>query len=263
MSNQNSIKPMQLKARQENDIERYLSNPLYAMQEKYDGERLMIYIARQNEVYSYNKRGDLIANSPIITGSVKKINLAPIDYHISLDGEFVKDKFFVFDMITDLNHKHSYEERYSLLRNFIYKHNPDNIVHVPNIKGEKVKRAFLNNLHERRCEGAVFKRTDSLYRPAKRCEDQVKIKFYQTCSVICLGQGRGKSVRMGMMNSGEIIEVGAVSIEKGPKPQEGDIIEVKYLYAYQGGSLYQPIYLKTRTDVIASECLTDQLVYKQ
>lgn len=234
------------------------------MQEKYNGVRLMVYIERPDEIYSYNKRGDLIANDPVIVSSIKSMNLEPVHCHIRLDGEFVNDQFYVFDMITGLNQKHSYEDRYNLLRNFIYKYNPDSIVHVPNVKGEKVKRAFLTNLKERRCEGAVFKRMDSIYQPAKRCEDQVKIKFYHTCSVICLGQGRGKSVRMGMMNcAGEVIEVGCVSIEKGPKPQEGDIIEVKYLYAYQGGSLYQPIYLTTRTDVIASECLTDQLIYKQ
>jgi len=41
-----------------------------------------------------------------------------------------------------------------------------------------------------------------------------------------------------------------------------DVIEVKYLYAYKGGSLYQPSFISIRDDVLVSNCLISQLKYK-
>jgi bifunctional non-homologous end joining protein LigD len=38
-------------------------------------------------------------------------------------------------------------------------------------------------------------------------------------------------------------------------PAPGDVVEVRYLYAYRGGSLYQPVYLGRREDVDAPACL--------
>ena len=45
-------------------------------------------------------------------------------------------------------------------------------------------------------------------------------------------------------------------------PQKGDLVEVRYLYAYKGGSLYQPTYLGKRSDVDEDECVLNQLKYK-
>ena len=47
-----------------------------------------------------------------------------------------------------------------------------------------------------------------------------------------------------------------------PIPAAGAIIEVRYLYAYPGGSLYQPVYLCRRDDVALSACTLAQLKYK-
>ena len=45
--------------------------------------------------------------------------------------------------------------------------------------------------------------------------------------------------------------------------EERAIIEVRYLYAYKGGSLYQPTFLDVRTDIDEQECLLSQLKYKK
>jgi len=41
------------------------------------------------------------------------------------------------------------------------------------------------------------------------------------------------------------------------------IIEVRYLYAYKGGNLYQPTYLGVRDDISFEDCLISQLKYKK
>lgn len=39
-------------------------------------------------------------------------------------------------------------------------------------------------------------------------------------------------------------------------------VEIRYLYAYKGGSLYQPAFLGERDDIPAEECVLSQLKYK-
>ena len=45
-------------------------------------------------------------------------------------------------------------------------------------------------------------------------------------------------------------------------PAAGAIVEVRYLYAYPGGSLFQPVYAGERTDQALEACDTAQLKYK-
>jgi bifunctional non-homologous end joining protein LigD len=40
------------------------------------------------------------------------------------------------------------------------------------------------------------------------------------------------------------------------------VVEIKYLYAYKGGSLYQPIYQGKRDDIEPAYCTTEQLKFK-
>ena len=40
------------------------------------------------------------------------------------------------------------------------------------------------------------------------------------------------------------------------------IVEVRYLYAYRGGCVFQPVYLGVRDDIPALECQIDQLKFK-
>jgi len=48
--------------------------------------------------------------------------------------------------------------------------------------------------------------------------------------------------------------VGNVTIPSNHEvPQVGDIVEVRYLYYFRGGSLYQPVYLGKRSDLEKSD----------
>lgn len=48
-----------------------------------------------------------------------------------------------------------------------------------------------------------------------------------------------------------------------PIPNAGAIVEVRYLYAFRGGSLYQPVYLGERDEIDPTECVVGQLKFKQ
>jgi bifunctional non-homologous end joining protein LigD len=45
-------------------------------------------------------------------------------------------------------------------------------------------------------------------------------------------------------------------------PANGSIVEVRYLYAFPGGSVFQPVYLGQRDDVTRRECHVSQLKLK-
>ena len=58
--------------------------------------------------------------------------------------------------------------------------------------------------------------------------------------------------------------VGNVSIPVNHAiPQVGNIIEVRYLYAYPNGSLFQPTYLGERNDLEETDCRETQRVFKK
>jgi bifunctional non-homologous end joining protein LigD len=57
--------------------------------------------------------------------------------------------------------------------------------------------------------------------------------------------------------------VGNVTVPANqPIPAKGAVIEVKYLYAYPGGALFQPVCLGVRDDVATEACTIAQLKYK-
>jgi bifunctional non-homologous end joining protein LigD len=115
-------------------------------------------------------------------------------------------------------------------------------------------------------EGIVFKRVDSRVSSGRPNSggDWLKFKFTESASCCVLEINSGKrSVKIGLLTSDQIIPVGNVTIPPNHLvPAAGDIAEVGYLYAYKGGSLYQPVYLGKRLDLNMSACTLNQLKYK-
>ena len=113
----------------------------------------------------------------------------------------------------------------------------------------------------------MFKRHDAPYtagRPASG-GTQLKLKFTATCSCIVAGiNGSKRSVRLELLDdTGRRIAVGNVTVPSKHKlPIAGQTVDTRYLYAFQGGSLYQPVYLGPRDDVAADECRLSQLKFR-
>ena len=77
--------------------------------------------------------------------------------------------------------------------------------------------------------------------------------------------GRKRSVRLELLDAGRERRVGSVTVPPNHAvPAAGDVVEVRYLYAFpgDGGSLYQPVYLGRRDDVVPDACTTGQLKFK-
>lgn len=64
-------------------------------------------------------------------------------------------------------------------------------------------------------------------------------------------------------NARKAVAVGNVTIPPNKAlPTAGALVEIRYLYAYKGGSLYQATYLGERDDLEVGDCVLGQLKYK-
>ena len=101
------------------------------------------------------------------------------------------------------------------------------------------------------------KRLDALYGLALT-DDHQPIRFIRTA--VKTADKRSMLADLRMQNR---VGVGNVTIPAGTAiPAAGSIAEVRYLYAYPGGSLFQPVYLGERDDIAVDACVLGQLKYK-
>jgi bifunctional non-homologous end joining protein LigD len=140
------------------------------------------------------------------------------------------------------------------------------IVSVETQKTPKEKQQMYERLKASGMEGIVFKKPSAPYTAGRPSSggNQMKFKFYATASVIVTSINKKRSVAVAVIADKKRVNVGNVTIPPNKEvPAVDSIIEVRYLYAYKGGNLYQPTYLGVRDDISFEDCLISQLKYKK
>lgn len=245
----------------EEQAETYIEDDDYMAQEKKNGQRVSIANDGNGNILGFNKLGK---ERPLPS---EVVNSVPATIKFQADGELIGETFWVFDII-DLGGESFKEisaiERVGMidLLNFNFK----NIKPIQTAKTTEEKRALFLRLKAENAEGIVFKRKDAPYTAGRPSSggNQFKCKFYKTASVIVTKVNAKRSVAVAVLDYGDLVEVGNVTIPPNKDiPPEGALIEVRYLYAYKGGSLYQPTYLEDRSgELEREECSERQLIYK-
>ena len=243
----------------EEELQGFIENDEWWAQEKMDGKRMLIQ--KTDELIAINRKGYSIGAPQAILDSASKSNKK-----FTIDGEAIGDRLFIFDLLSlneeDIKLK-SYKERYDLLLELQLS---EAIKIVPTSKSKSDKQKLVEKLKSEGAEGVVFKKHNSHYHAGRPNSggDQLKFKFYDTASVIVSKINDKRSVGMSLLENGKEIFVGNVTISVNKDiPKERDIIEVRYLYAYKGGSLYQPTFLNVRSDIEYAACVIAQLKYKK
>lgn len=254
------LRPHLLKPIDEEILEKYITDDEYGAQEKYDGHRKMLQRNGQS-VISINRKGEVVGFPVELETSCLELSLQ----RFTVDGEEIGNRFYAYDIVEkdgeDLKSL-PYLERYGLL-SVIFASDNKHIQVAPVYLETEMKRKLYNDLQKEKKEGIVFKKLDSLYASSMRNNDQVKFKFWASASCIVLKVNNKRSVLLGLMDNGKQIEIGNCTISVNHEiPEPGDIVEIRYLYAYQNGSLYQPTYLGKRTDITINDCSISQLKYK-
>lgn len=252
--------PQLLNVIDEDMVEKLIADPAYCAQPKHDGERRLI----KDSQTGVNRKGLTIPLPDDFAETFAK-NINGI---ADIDGEMVGDHYTTFDILTlngtDLRNL-PYSERLGILTKHITPTESFAVVETAFTAEEK--RALFNRLKADNQEGIVFKLLSATYTHGRPNSGgpQLKYKFCASATVFVLSQNEGKrSVVMGLINkNGEQYEVGSVTISANYDiPETGQIIEVRYLYAYPQGSLYQPVYCGVRSDMEMADCNESQLKYK-
>lgn len=237
----------------------------WAAQEKMDGERRAAH-ADHHGVIGINRKG---LNVPLPQALADELHtIAVSSGAIRVDGELVGDVLYVFDLHVHQGksiHTLPWIERMRLAEAALA--GCKQIKTVPVALTPDAKRSLWNRVKVAHGEGVVFKRINSLVTAGRPNSggDWLKFKFTESasCCVMAINTGK-RSVQIGLFDQGDsLIPVGNVTIPPNHDvPATGEIVEVEYLYAYKGGSLYQPVYRGKRTDLDMGACIIGQLKYK-
>jgi bifunctional non-homologous end joining protein LigD len=233
------------------------------MQEKFDGRRIMVRKCGA-EIHGINRKGLSVGlPSPIVVGAQK------IAFDFIMDGECVGDILYAFDLLErgseDLRTK-PYLRRLVLLSGILNNQSITHIELVETATDPANKERLFQNLQTMKREGVVFKRLGSPYTPGRPNSggNQLKHKFYATCSAVVSQVNAKRSVEVRLLNGKGWIPCGNVTIPANSNvPQVGQVVEIRYLYAFpESNALYQPVYLGPRIDVQQHECVLSQLKFK-
>lgn len=258
--------PQLLNPIEEDEVEKYLKDDNYGAQEKKDGKRKFLKHGENNTV-SINRKGQEVGFAIVFEEACQAMAKKGRDKFV-LDGEEIGETLHVFDTVCidgEVLYDMPYLWRYNKLKEFMEDNDHPSLQLVPLAIGYEEKKALYEKLKAEDKEGIVFKRLDAPYVPDRpdKYGDQVKFKFYDTASLIVIRINEKRSIGLGILDNGQVIDVGNCTIPPNKDiPAVDEVVEIKYLYAYKGGSLYQPIYLEPRDDIDREECIIGQLKYK-
>ena len=253
------------------EVIRLIEDDRWIAQEKMDGERRAAH-ADTSCVMGINRRGLSVSLPQPIANELQSI--AARTGEILVDGEIIGNILHVFDLHIYKGqriHTQSFLERMRLATESLVGCNFLKVVPVAITTDQK--RDLWNRVQLAHGEGLVFKLKDSQVIPGRPSTggDWLKFKFTASASCVVMQVNSGKrSVKLGLLdiepfdsNSNPWLSVGNVTIPQNHDvPATGDIVEVEYLYAYQGGSLFQPVYRGKRTDLNTNACILGQLKFK-
>lgn len=241
---------------------KHLADDAWCLQEKLDGKRIMVCV-KDGQIEGSNRKGLCV---PLPQEIVDSLTSLP---NCEIDGELLGESYVVFDVLrldgNDLRFS-PYRVRHEVLRDLLRLHFGPCASVVETAWRTADKQVLYSKIAAAGGEGVVFKKVGGVSiagRPASG-GSQVKCKFYSTCTCLVAAENDQRSVRLSLLDAlGKAVGVGSVSIPINQAiPPVGATVEVRYLYAYKGGSLYQTVYLGERDDIEAIECVLSQLKFK-
>ena len=255
------------------DVQALLDSPDWAMEEKYDGDRLLIVYKDHDQVNAYGRQGtECIV--PRIKTARQTLEFTPAGGKHKgttvLDGEVMLDgQFHVFDipMLCDKQiGALPYARRRDILRQVFPMWDKVGFDIIRSETDTTAKWEMLHEIEDANLEGAMFKHVDSTYRFDYRSNEWLKWKLYKTCSAIITQmqrEGKPEAVTICVYDGDKLHEVSGCKIPSRYQDEyrivTGDVIEVRYLSVSADYKLIQPVFLTKRKDVSPTECTKEQL----
>lgn len=257
--------PQLLNEIEEGSEPRFITDEAWGAEEKFDGKRMLLEVTG-GQLVAINRRGLSCGVSAPFVAVAVALGTALGDFVI--DGEALGEQFNAFDILFLAGHDlrpYPFLARRAALESLLGE--GVRSIHVsPLATTQEAKRELYDRLRREGREGIVFKRLGAPYvagRP-NRGGDQLKLKFVATATFIVAQVNTKRSVALELLDDdGRAVAVGNVTIPANHGiPAVGATVEVRYLYAFRGGSVYQPVYLGERDDLERGACTLSQLKFK-
>ncbi|MCG3148188.1 MAG: DNA ligase [Verrucomicrobiae bacterium] len=239
-----------------------LTDNEYWMEEKLDGKRVLVRKDAQG-IVGINRQGLLVALPEPVAKAA-----AAYDERFILDGECIGDTLHVFDLLAlggESLLTRPLRVRRNKLEQLLLIDDP-HLVIVESFRTTIAKSQQYVTLRKGQMEGVVFKHPDAPYAPGRPASGGTWLKFKFTTTgsfIVCRVNADRRSVGLEVRDGRRGIEIGNVTIPvNAAVPKPGAIVEIRYLYAFKGGSLYQPVYLGQRDDLTPNDCTVRQLKFK-
>lgn len=257
---------------EDSELERFLADDTYVAQQKLDGHRVLAIVGPEGIVLT-NRNGEAASGKEHVIDGLTHLPPGTI-----VDGEVVGEGssalFWLFDVLSlgddDLRER-SYLERWSVLESDIEPGLTGLTRVVPVAVGTDAKRALLERLTSAQAEGIVFKDRHAPYRSGRPASGgtQRKHKLVRSADVVII-ENAGNAYLMAVYEGETLREVGKVfagttndirqELDGYLTEQLRPVVEVRYLYATAEEQLFQPVFVRIRTDKTPRECLRSQLI---
>lgn len=252
------------------DLEGLLKDDDFIAQQKFDGSRLVLILS-DGDFIAANRAGQVTKRAAEVERALDGEDDAVFD------GELVQSDdgptYYLFDLLNDAGddlRDTPYEERYARLQARGLQ--SDVVQVVKSATGEAEKRALLETLEGNLAEGIVFKKLSAPYAAGRPSSggDQLKHKLIKSADVV-VTENAGNAYRMAVYDGATLTSVGKVfagttndsraDLDRALNDGETPVCEVRYLYATKDDQLYQPVFVRVRSDKDEADCKMDQLIY--
>lgn len=251
---QTEIFPQLLNECKLEQTQKMIESDEWCAQEKKDGKNIMLCVVT-NKARAINRSGKECGCPEKILAFARKL---AGDSNLLVCGELVGEVFWAHDVleVDDQDMRNiPYENRYETLADVLDEEVRNSCFQRISLAVTRDEKAQLMvTLFEMKAEGIVFKRKKALFVPGRPSSggDMLKYKFTETATLQVMAQKAGKrSIEVAALDNdkGGLVHVGSVTVYPNQEiPPVGSFVEVRYLYAFPGGSIYQPVLLHVRDD---------------
>lgn len=231
------------------DVPTYECDPDWVAQEKFDGENRMIVI-KDGSVGGVNRRG---LTCPV-PAHWDANDIPHAKGRTVLCGEDMGSELVAFDILERDGHciRHlGYVDRHAVLEEVARLAGSPAWLKMAAVATTTLgKRELLRRMVEEDGEGVVYKRANAAF-DAGRSLNAVKHKVQESSTFEVMKVNDQRSVAIALRDAdGMIVPMGNVTVPANhPVPFVGALVEVEYMYRYEGGALMQPKYKGERTDI--------------
>jgi len=252
----------------DDEADTFIDDDDWVAQQKLDGIRILS-IVQETRILPTNRDGQESDNvsAELLSG------LDSLPHGTIVDGEVIGSTYWLFDVLKVGDRDVAslgVVDRWIVLDEEISPGLSGDIQVLPLVRGKKAKRALYNKMVKEGAEGLVFKKHDAPYKGGRPASGgpQRKHKLIKACDVI-ITENAGNAYTMVVLDGGKRFVVGKVFAGTSNESRkeldtllaEGEepVCEVKYLYATDDDQLYQPVFVRLRTDKGGDGCTRAQL----